>query len=507
MKKMIFAILAICASVLQAAEPVKIGMVVGSTKSITVPFAIETYRVIPKNDKVRVEATDTQLRIMADAVGDFSILVEGAGLKKEYVVSVKSNLTKILRKLRTDLDALTELDISINEDEIVLRGTVTNPEHWNYLETVMAGYSGKVVNYAVFRPSTQTLQNLRVMLEKAGFKFAKEGEVPKTGELSMTISPDAVTLTGELYSAAEIGKIRQVLATQTWLSTDGTGDASKGHVRGIINLSVVETILQVDVVYVGVSDADMDRLGSPSVPSLNFGIDYLYRMLSNHGTQSKTATFGGNMDATVTFLAKNGLSRNYNAGHVSFSNNDPEGGKLHTGGTIYAKVNGVENGSLQNIDFGLMMTVKGGLVSPTTARLTLDLENSYLLGSGDDSYTVSRDTTKQTVLCDINKTIAVAGSQKIAQDTQKSGLPVLRNTPVLKWFVSDDSNQQTASRLLILVCPRIQSAATSPQIDIPLEKETGKAFSDVQKDTKEELDNRGRKSGGWFDWFPDWFRW
>ena len=502
-KKLLFLICALFAFAVYAAEPVKISMVVGTTKSVTVPFAIESYRVIPKSDKVRIETTDSQLRIMADAVGDLSVLVEGDGLKKEYVVSVKSNLTKTLKKLRTDLDALTELDISINEDEIVIRGVVTNPEHWNYLDTVLAGYSGKVVSYAVFRPSAQTLQNLRTMLEKAGFRFADDGASPKTGELSMTISPDAVTLTGELYSAAEIGKIRQILATQTWLSTDGSGDAAKGLVRGIVNLSVIETIMQVDVVYVGISDSDMDRLGTPSVPKLSMGLDYLYKMLTDHGTQTKTATFGGNMDATVSFLARNGISRSYNAGHVSFSNNDPEGGRLHTGGTIYAKVNGIENGSLQNIEYGLMMTVKGGLVSPTTARLTLDLENSSLIGAGDDSYNVSKDSTKQTILCDINKTIAVAGSRKIAQETQRSGLPIIRNTPVLKWFVSEDADQHTASRLLILVCPRIQTSATSPQIEIPLENETGKTFSDAQKDSKEELDSRGSTG----NWFLDWFRW
>lgn len=503
MKKFVISFVSFCSLVLFAAEPVKIGMIVGTVKSVTVPFIIESYRVIPKSDSIKIEATDSQLRIIANAVGDFSILVEGAGIKKEYVVSVKSNLMKTLKKLRTDLDALTELDISINEDEIVIRGMVTNPEHWNYLETVLVGYSGKVVNYATFRPSAKTLQNLRTMLEKAGFKFAADGEVPQTGELQMTISPDAVTLTGELYSSSEINKIYQILATQTWLSVNGPADVPKGHVRGIVNLSVIETVLQVEVVYVGISDADMDRIGSPSVPTMSFGLDYLYRMLSDHGTQSKVATFGGNMDSTVTFLARNGISRYYNAGHVSFLNNDPEGGRLHTGGTIYAKVNGVENGSLQNIEYGLMITVKGGLVSPTMAKLTLDLDNSTLLGVGNDSYDVSKDSTKQTIMCEIGKTIAVAGSQKIAQVTQKSGLPVLRSTPVLKWFVSEDVDQQTANRLLILVCPRIQDVTASPQIEIPIDSETGKTYVDAQRDAKETMDSRTDKG----NWFLNWFRW
>ena len=52
----------------------------------------------------------------------------------------------------------------------------------------------------------------------------------------------------------------------------------------------------------------------------------------------ETATFGGNMNQAVRFLASNGVTRTYHAGHVSFANNDPQGGSLHTGGTVY--VNG-----------------------------------------------------------------------------------------------------------------------------------------------------------------------
>ena len=506
MKKIMVLVLVALSLSGYAAEAEKISMIVGTTKTITVPFVIESYRIIPQSDRIKVEATDSQLRIMANAVGDFSILVDGAGLKKEYAVSVKSNLTKTLKQLRTDLDALTELDISINEETIVVRGTVANPEHWAFLEKVLVGYAGKVVNYATFRPSSQTLRNLRTMLEDAGFTFAAEGKPVNAGELSMTITPDAVTLSGELYSNEEVAKVRQILATQTWLSTDGSGDAAKGLVRGIVNLSVIETILQVDVVYVGVSDADLDRIGSSSSPEITFGLNYLYRMLTDHGTAEKTATFGGNMDSTVRFLAKNGISRNYNAGHVSFANNSADGGRLHTGGTIYAKVNGIENGSLQNIEYGLTITVKGGLVSPTKVRLDLDLVNSYLLGANEDSYNLSEDTTKQTVICELDKTMAIAGSQKIVQDTQKSGLPVLRNTPVLKWFVAEDSKQMSASRLLILVCPRIQDLSRSPQIEIPLDAETGTTYEEARRDAEEDLDAKGRREQGSKSWL-DWFRW
>lgn len=184
-----------------AAEAVKVSMIVGTTKIIQVPFVIESYKLIPaKTDIVRVEASDSQLRLMAGAIGEVNLMVSGGGMQSDYIISVKSNLGKVLKKLRSDLDMLTELDISTNEDQIVIKGTVTNPEHWNHLMRVLPNYSGSCRNFATFAPSAETVLNLKKMLTEAGFKFCKQGKQPEVGELSLQISSNNVILTGEMYS-------------------------------------------------------------------------------------------------------------------------------------------------------------------------------------------------------------------------------------------------------------------------------------------------------------------
>lgn len=507
MKKLLGFIVVLATALALHAEPERVSMIVGTSKTVETPFTIESFRVIPNTNKVIVDTSDSTLRMTANAIGEFTVIVEGSGLKQEYSLSVKSNLTTTLKQLRTDLDALTELDIAINEDHITIRGTVTNPEHWQYLSTVLPNYSGKVINYTSFRPSTATLQNLRKMLEKADFTFAEDGMPPTTGQLSMTLAPDAVTITGEMYSEEEIAKIRQILSTQTWLSTDGSVGKDKGVVRGIINLSVINTVLQVDVVYVGVTDSDLSHIGNDgSGPSFSASIGYLRDLLLGSNSASKSLVFGGNMNSTVTFLAQNGLTRAYNAGHVSFSNNDPEGGKLHTGGTTYVKVNGVENGSLQNIEYGLKMNVKGTLVGKNRVRLNLDLTNSSLINKDADSYDIATDTTKQTIICDLNKTIAVAGAKSIAQNTSRSGMPFLRNTPVLRWFVSADNGSETCKKLLILVCPRLNNPDEAPQIEISLDQETKSTYKDAQRDTDEVYEEKNEKFTGFWSWL-NWFCW
>ncbi len=80
------------------------------------------------------------------------------------------------------------------------------------------------------------------------------------------------------------------------------------------------------------------------------------------------------------------------------------------------------------------------------------------------------------------------------------------NTPVLKWFVSENSTQEGASQLLVLVCPRIQNLSNSPQIEIPLDVETGKTYETARRDAESDLDAKGRKNPESKSWL-DWFRW
>lgn len=505
MKKIFFFLaffLSVCALF---AEDEKISMIVGTTKIIRVPFVIESYKLIPsKTDIIKVEeAAESNIRVMAGAVGEVNLLVSGGGMSNNYTITVKSNLAQILRMIRNDLDTLTELDISTNEDLIVIRGTVTNPEHWALLMKVLPNYSGKCVNFATFKPSAETVLNMKKMLTDAGFIFCEEGKTPEVGELSLKIASDAITLSGELYSQNDVEKINQILSTQTWLAVNGKADAARGQIRGIVNLSVVETVMVVDIVYAGIQEGKSRKEGSNSNIFGGLSLQGFYDMIAGRGDGA--AIINGNMDATVRFLAADSSTRMYEAGHVSFANNDPQGGSLHTGGTVYVKVNGVENGSLQNIQYGLKIKVTGGLISRNTAKLTLDLTNSALLGSTDDSYTLSEDTTKQTVICDLNKTIVLAGSKKIAQDTSNSGLPVLRNTPVLKWFVSEDRNSTTETRLLVLACPRLQKYNPDTEINIPVSDQTATTYRDAQKDNKDRKEEE-KEHSGWLNWL-NWFDW
>ena len=76
---------------------------------------------------------------------------------------------------------------------------------------------------------------------------------------------------------------------------------------------------------------------------------------------------------------------------------------------------------------------------------------------------------------------------------------------MLKWFVAEDRDSTTETRLLILACPRLVKSNPDVQIEIPLDQETAGTLRDAQTDnqTREE---ENKKHSGWLNWL-NWFDW
>ena len=82
MKKVLIGLLFILSAISLFAEDEKISMIVGTTKSLRVPFIIESYKLIPsKTDIVKVEVSESHVRIMASAIGEVNLLVSGGGME------------------------------------------------------------------------------------------------------------------------------------------------------------------------------------------------------------------------------------------------------------------------------------------------------------------------------------------------------------------------------------------------------------------------------------------
>ena len=126
MKKFIFCLVSVflCTGIF-AAEQERFSLSVGGMRVIDFPFDIANYRISAKGKISVEEMSSKQLRIIGKSIGECCLSITGGNTERNYNISVVSNISFILKRLRNDLESVPELDLSINGDYIVIRGTVS----------------------------------------------------------------------------------------------------------------------------------------------------------------------------------------------------------------------------------------------------------------------------------------------------------------------------------------------------------------------------------------------
>ena len=355
-----------------------ISVPVGGMTIADVPFRVESIRTA--NSKlVNVEVvSDAQVRFLGLAIGKTDVHVLGAsGASKVFSVTVHDNIREVFNAIRRDLDTLPEVDISINRNKIVLKGEVSNMKNWALLHKVLPAYKGQVMDLTSFVPAPEVMLNLNKALEKAGFKIGKDAANANPGEIVITQEGNVLIVSGAVYSPEDVAQIRQIFATQNWLETDSAAKDSN-KVKLIDKIQVVPTLLDVGVVFMGVSRRDSDAIGANLLKNgiqvgnaFNFGTNF-------HGTTQNYA-LNASLNTILNLSADTGVNRFRNAGHLTFMSNESNTFKrLHNGGTLKVRVYGGSGGTgtLNDVQYGFMMAVKGGLRGSDNVKLELELEMS-----------------------------------------------------------------------------------------------------------------------------------
>ena len=111
----------------------RVSLALQESKEIYQPFSIQSYKATPEG-KIKIsEVAENKLLITGLSQGECELLISGGSVSKKISISVVSNLKTVLKKLKNDLQELGELDISVNQDIIVLRGNLSKYESGSIL--------------------------------------------------------------------------------------------------------------------------------------------------------------------------------------------------------------------------------------------------------------------------------------------------------------------------------------------------------------------------------------
>ena len=160
---------------------------------------------------------------------------------------------------------------------------------------------------------------------------------------------------------------------------------------------------------------------------------------------------------------------------------------------------------MTEIPYGFEIKTKGGLVDGNSVEVDFDFSMSGVTKTDSSGYDRHEEISQQKIVCPVGKTTCISGFKSLVDTrTSPSGLPVLRNTPLLNWFLADSGYDIADRRLIIMVCPEIVDNSqdgnlkVDEEINIPVKTEGVKT-------TAQREEERKPFSGFWY-WL-NWFVW
>ena len=486
--KALFTLLAVISGMaLFAQNSEKINVPVGGMTIAEVPFKIDSIRTTDTKIVKAEVISDTQVRFMGLKLGKTDVQAVGKDASRVFTVTVQDNIREIFNAIRKDLDTLPELDISINRNKIVLKGEVSRIKNWELLHKVLPNYPGVVMNLATFAPAPEVMLNLHEALQKAGFKIGKNAANANPGEIVIELAGNALIVSGSVYCEDDIKQVKQIFATQTWLESDPAAKNSN-KVKLVEKLQVVPTLLDVGVVFMGISRRDSEAIGANLMKN-GIKIGNAFNFNTNfHGTNEAYA-LNASLNTILNLSADTGVNRFRSAGHLTFMSNESSTFKrLHNGGTLKVRVYGGSGGTgtLNDVQYGFMMGVKGGLTGADTVKLDLELEMSSPTLLENNDYDIKATKVATTVRAKLGQTLVLGGLKDMVQaTTDNSGIPFLRKVPVLNWFIAESADELSDKQVLILIYPQI--AGKGPEIKLPPSAETADTVQKVEQDNKKRI--------------------
>lgn len=508
------------AGALVAAEAKQLRIPLGSLVVEEVPFKIDNVSV-SNQSLVKVEIISEngrQVRISGLKTGITDIQLLGGGMSQVYKVTVSDDLREKFNALKRDLDAVPEVDISMNNGKLVLKGEMSSIANQELKNKVVKSYGSDVLDLTTFRPTPEVMLGLQKNFEKAGFKVVRNASNAKPGEISITQVGEMLTITGSVYGPEDLKKINSILAAQPWLTVNANNTAAASNkVQAYVNVQVLPVMLQVDIVHIAISKEEARGIGIDWSAFVNngFGVgtNLMYALQKVRGADTiKTANSAigagtnGTLQAWLKLLGENKITRARRAGFLTFKSNDtPEFRKLHNGGTFVISSNaGVgATSQLKEYDYGLILQVKGGLTGVDTVNIELKQELSYpgpiSQYVNDAKLELKKFETSTSFSSKLGETIAISGMKEFTQsNADTASIPYLRNVPVLKWFIAQEENKFKDDEIITLIC--VHKMIPSGSVD-PVAVELEKMKQEEDKNLKDREADQHKNDGKWYEFW------
>ena len=231
---------------------------------------------------------------------------------------------------------------------------------------------------------------------------------------------------------------------------------------------VDDSLLELGVAFVLVSKSEFQKRESDD-PGLNGVKEQLLlgERRSGWNGSNDHVRISSDFQSTLNLLAKSGLARQREYGTIRLHGNGDPGKVLHLGGNLMVTPPATGEGETpapQEYQYGFkVINGKSRRIGPDTAEADFDIEFLGVPTFSDKKGPVKvyqdMRLTHQTIRITFGQTVVVAGYESLCgglfgNNARATPTSLMRNTPILNWFVSDKGHRLKDLALLLLVSVR-----------------------------------------------------
>lgn len=525
----------------------KVNIEKGAARVFDPGFQVEQFKIVGPKDRVTVVLNGGVANVTGMSEGDCTVQLLGPdGMTESYAVTVGNDVVRVKRNLEKHLELMGAggLEVTRVDDTLVINGIVTDPKAWLKMRRFLDGSEiwKNVINNAEFRVQADTLKRFYALIKAKGFELTDKPEEAVGNKLFISYDQNIITISGSVYNQGTVDELgRIVIGQKSWLRSDLVPEtavqtpkevvdkAPDAHTHGAaprtaddedwkpycnLNLSIDQRLLHMDVVLVGYKETDNKEYGTKGGPEISATFSSFWDLIKGRA-KNDAFTINANLNSVLRFMKEREISRHSTGGYIRFKCNDAEPANLHIGGTMKVKMRsstaeGAPTENFDDITYGFDIDKKAAnLISPDTvfAQLHISQKTPRPLAEGgyEEGYEILSNEYNPAINCPLGKTVVVAGYRSMVESTAPpSGFPVLRNLPLLNWFVSHEGNSYEDIKLMMLISVREVRPDEPEQQDAALPYEVSKNLTtDVQIPNQKRLDDEKKFHGfwSWLNWF------
>lgn len=410
-----------------APKPNNLQLIPNSTGTIDVPGGVKKISVAnPGVVDARPSDDGTTVLVAGTAVGTSDVRISQVqGEDLIYHITVIPDLKSLAEQITQLLSSVEGLKISVVGNKVVLDGQLLTRSDYDRVKAIEGAYEGTILNLT--------------KLDRAGMdKFVAEALARDIGQdtVQVRVAGDTATLEGFTYDEADITRAVEV---------------AKLRVPQVVNLlKVEEVMIETDVYFLQMDTSNSKEIGYNILK--NLGIEASAGASGGTGGSETSYSVGGSVSARIHALVGKGDAKILAQPHLSTKSGGE--GSFHSGGETYFEVAGINAGSLEKVEYGVIMRVKPTLRGKERIMNEITIEVSVPSATSKNAFSLDKFETSSMTMCKVGESVVISGLAQTLESRFKEKTPLLGSIPVLSAFFSETRKSRQDRELVVILTPK-----------------------------------------------------